>query len=232
MTLTTDYIAQKFAHFNALFFHSELETPPFVLSRARSFLGRVTCKRRRRLLGGWRYSDFEFVISRQVALLADETEREDVILHEMIHYYILSRQLQDSSAHGRIFRQMMADINARHGRHITIRHKRTADEAARDCERRHHLVAVVRLTDGTTGVAVAAGTRILRLWDEFAVSPRVAEAAWYSTTDPYFNKFPKVRTAKVYAADAAELHAHLAGARRLARQGNCIFAASPDAAGQ
>ncbi len=129
MTITVDYIRRNFDEFNMLVFGGVLKTPPFRVSRARTFLGMVKCKRKRMLLSKWHFYDFEFVISSKVNLLKDENEVEDVILHEMIHYYILSNQLQDSSAHGVLFRKMMKDINTKFNRNITI--SRKIDLAAR-----------------------------------------------------------------------------------------------------
>ena len=64
----------------------------------------------------------------------DERLLEDTIIHEMIHYHILSNQLQDTSAHGKLFRKMMDDINARFGRNVTISHKPTEEEREKDRE--------------------------------------------------------------------------------------------------
>jgi len=61
--------------------------------------------------GTWHYFGFVFRISTVIDL--PEREVEDTILHEMIHYYILSNQMQDTSAHGEIFMRMMKDINVR-----------------------------------------------------------------------------------------------------------------------
>ena len=81
---------------------------PFRLSNARTFLGQLRYSRKRSFWGGWKYGNFQFVISAGKEM--DERLLEDTIIHEMIHYHILSNQLQDTSAHGKLFRKMMDDI--------------------------------------------------------------------------------------------------------------------------
>ena len=224
MRATVPYIQQKFAEFNAQCFGGELAPLPVRLGRGRSFLGKVEYKRRRVPFRGWRYSDFVFVISSRLDLPEDVVE--DTILHEMIHYYILSHQLQDTSSHGEIFRRMMNEINRRFNRHITIRHKFTAEEHACDTELRQHLLCVSTLTDGRRGVTLAAHTRLFQLWDALPRVPLVHESQWYLTTDPFFNRFPRSTTPKIYVVESAELEQHLAHARKLVRVGRQVRIAS------
>ncbi len=224
MTITADYVREKFDALNALCFDGGLAPLPVSISRARTFLGSVRYKRRRKhlIFGGWKYSDFRLVISKKVELLENERDVEDVILHEMIHYAILSRQQHDTSAHGRLFREMMDDINTRFNRHITISHRTTEDERQSDTERRQHLVCVTRFRDGSCGITLAARTRFFALWDTLPTLPGAVDCTWYVSTSPYFNRFPRSRTPKAYRADAAELAPHLATAKRLVRNGRTI----------
>lgn len=72
----------------------------------------------------------------------------------MIHYYILSRQIQDTSAHGRHFRALMCDINRKFGRNITVTHKIADGEGAAkmaDTRRRWRVVALIDYSDGSAG---------------------------------------------------------------------------------
>ena len=57
------------------------------------------------------YYDFSLNFSKLYEM--DKQKLEDVVIHEMIHYYIHYHQIQDSSAHGAVFRKMMNDINTR-----------------------------------------------------------------------------------------------------------------------
>ncbi len=222
MDITLEYIRQKFDEFNRTYFGGKLKPLPLRLTNARTFLGQVHCRRKRQLDGSWRYDDFEFVISRHLNTVGEEAEREDVILHEMIHYYILLHQMQDSSPHGKIFKRIMNEINQRFHRHISVRHKATEEEHARDTQLRRHLICITRFADGTQGITVAAQSRVFRLWDELKRLPDIAEQTWYSSNDPFFNRYPRSLIAKAYLISAEDVETHIASAHRLVKNGRAI----------
>lgn len=95
---TLDYIKRKFAEYNQQMFGGKLKPLPFKLTSARTCLGQVRFHRTKNADGSWHYSDFVFMISNKVN--REETVVEDTIIHEMIHYYILSNQIQDTAPHG------------------------------------------------------------------------------------------------------------------------------------
>ena len=144
----------------------------------------------------------------------------------MIHLYIASHQLKDSSSHGKVFRQMMNDLNQRFGRHITISHRKTKDELNQDTQRRQHLVCVSTLASGERGITIAAKSCLFLLWDQMTKIPEVSSAVWYVSYDPYFNRFPRALTPKVYRISPSDLDLHLKAARPLVRQGRKIFLAT------
>lgn len=222
MKPTRDYVQRRFDEFNALCFGGELRPIPVRLSRARSFLGQITYRREHRFFGRSRNESFVLRISTLFDLPPDELD--DVILHEMIHYSILSRQLKDDSAHGALFRSMMDDINRRFGRHITVSHRRTAEDNARDTAVRQHLVCHVCFRDGRSGITVAAHTRLLSLWDDLSRWSEVSEFRWHVTRDPFFNRFPRSKVLKVYRVDPVELEEHLRSAVPLMRDGATVKA--------
>ena len=129
MIPTIDYIQSCFDEYNARFFGGSLPPIPIRLSHARTFLGKVTFVRHRTwLFGPTRNENFVLRINTRIDL--PESLVQDTILHEMIHYYIAINQLRDTSTHGRLFRQLMARINAEGNRHITISYKLTKDQLA------------------------------------------------------------------------------------------------------
>ncbi len=224
MDVTTDYVKQKFEEFNNLCFEGKLKPLPFRMSNARTFLGMVKFKRKLNFDATWHYYDFEFVISQKCENTGSEQEVEDVIIHEMIHYYILSNQLHDNGPHGDIFKRMMRDINARYNRHVTISHKKSREESDKDTELRQHIICVVHFRSGKLGIAVVARTRIFELWDKMRLFPDVAEVKWYYTIAPFFNRYPRITKPKLYAISQADLDEHLTTAVRLVRRGNVIKA--------
>ncbi len=215
MIPTVEYLEERFDSFNASCFEGALPRIPIKLSRARSFVGRLQYKPirnwRGKVVGG---EDFVIRISTKFDL--PEAETEDTLIHEMIHYWIVLNGLQDSSTHGRIFRAKMKEINELHGRHLTISHRSTPEELDRDTRVRDHYFCVSKLADGRTAVTVAARTRIRSIRWYLRRSPTVRSTAWYHSRDPWFNRFPRCRTPKLFPVDPAVLQPHLEGAETLA----------------
>lgn len=121
MRITETYAEEQYAKFNALCFGGSLPDIPIVITKARSYLGKVTFKRSYRFFCKTEYSDFKMRLSTYYDL--PEEELQDILIHEMIHFCILSRNIKDTSAHGREFRRMMKTINSVYGRHISISYK-------------------------------------------------------------------------------------------------------------
>ena len=151
-----------------------------------------------------------------------ENEIEDVLLHEMIHYYIGVNHIADTSAHGRVFRQMMSDINNRFNRHITISLRSETTKIAESAPRSITFFCIIRMRNGRTGIMPVAKTRIFKIWDMLQTSSDIAEAQWYASRAAFFAKYPKFRTAKIIYVDEKVLSLHLAGAMPLVKTGNVI----------
>ena len=208
MTLSVEYLEERFDTFNELCFGGALPRIPIKVSNARTFVGRLQYRPVRDWRGRVvRREDFVLRISRRFDL--PEAEIEDTLIHEMIHYWIALEGLQDTSTHGKLFRAKMKEINAQYGRHLTISHKTTPEEFDRDTRVRDHWFCVSELADGRTALTVAAQSRIARIKRAFRWSPTVRSQTWYHSTDPWFNRFPRCRTPKLFPVDAAELRQHL-----------------------
>jgi len=220
MIATIEYVKAKFQEFNELMFEGKLQPLPFKLSSARTFLGAVKSYREKNPDGTWHYCGFQFLINTKIDL--PEQEVEDTIIHEMIHYYILSNQMQDTSAHGEIFMRKMQEINMKFNRNLSVSHKATKEEADSDTEVRQHLICVIRFKTNEMGITIANRSRIFQLWDELPKIPKVAECNWYVSTDPYFNRFPRASSLKVYPVSRDEIEEHLKDAKKLVRTGNNI----------
>lgn len=221
MIPTIEYVERKFNEFNALCFGGKLPLLPFKLSDARTFLGMVQFYREKNADGTWRYFNFVFRVSTKIDMPQEIVD--DTILHEMIHYHILYNQLQDTAPHGELFLEMMRDINHRFNRNISVTHKVTNEEHDRDKEVRQHLLCAMRFRNGQWGIIIATRSKIFQLWDEVPNIPDIAEWKWYSTTDPYFNRFQRATSLKVYRVPFDELEEHLTGASELERRGTSIF---------
>ena len=118
MIATQAFLDSRFETFNTLCFGGALPPVPLKLGRAVRTLGACTYRKKRHLFGRMEYYGFTLRISTRYDL--PEAELEDILLHEMIHYEILVNQRRDTSAHGRLFRARMKEINEGFGRHIRI----------------------------------------------------------------------------------------------------------------
>lgn len=215
MKATLPYLRERFDHFNRLCFGGQLAVPLFRLTTARSYMGQMRYHRRRRTDGTWEKYNFTINLSTRFDL--PEADLEDIIIHEMIHYYIDSHALRDTSTHGRLFRQMMNDINRRHGRHVTVSY-RNRDILNTDTRQRPAVICVSRLIPSTPapdngtsaqGITVCASSRSLYIARNLPHRYTLLSANWYYTTDPYFNRFPRCREPRIYHVDSTELQQHL-----------------------
>lgn len=193
MTLTTDLLRAWFRQFNADYFDDSLPMPRLALSKARTRLGTMSCKCYRRRL---RRVCTDFAI--HVSTYYDCTEREyqQTLLHEMIHYYITYNGISDTSAHGRVFRQMMHRLNSEHGWHITVsssmRGRKTT--AAQNDQPAARLVLAIILDNGDRLLSVVSPRAARRIDTMALASRRIADHRWYMAHDNYFDDFPRVRS--------------------------------------
>ena len=214
MIVTLDFLWKRFETFNDAYFGAALPPVPLKLSRAVRSLGSCTYKKRRKLFGGLEYYDFCIRVSTKFDL--PENELEDILLHEMIHYEILVNQRRDTSAHGKLFRARMRELNERYGRHITVSHRLTPQqqtklaavpEGKKPVER---VVARVQLKDGRIGVKVLPDIprRIRAYRRGLMLSGQVAVIDLFRTTDPYFACFPKSSALNVFFPSDPDLDSH------------------------
>ena len=121
MIATQAFLDSRFETFNTLCFGGALPPVPLKLGRAVRSLGVCTYRKKRHLFRPTENYGFAIRISTRYDL--PEAELEDILLHEMIHYEILVNQQKDTSAHGRLFRARMKEINEGFGRHIRISYR-------------------------------------------------------------------------------------------------------------
>lgn len=220
MRPTVEYIAARFAEYNTLFFEGKLPVPLFRSGNARTMLGHLKYRRRRGLLGRVTCSDFVLTVSSRFDL--PEREVQDTIIHEMIHLYILSGGIRDTSSHGTVFRTWMQKINTEYGRHITISHRFTTEELSADNHCRKHYFCVCELTDGRMGITVSSESAVCSIHLQLPRAFALTSCRWYGSTDPYFNRFPHVRTPKIYIVDREELEPYLRSSVELVFDGRSI----------
>lgn len=215
MTATVPYIEERVRAYNARYFDNSLPPIPVRLSNAKGFLGKLTYRTRRTLLGAQRHYDFTLRINTRIDM--SEELIEDTIIHELIHYYIAYHDIRDTSAHGVRFREMMQRINHLDNRHITISHRLTPEQELQAAGRaKERVVALVHFSDGRLGLKVVPTDMQKILWWDQHVQQHFAidYIAWYITKDGYFAKYPSSMAMKIYLIKRYE-DLPLAGAQRL-----------------
>lgn len=217
MTPTIPYIEEKFDAFNKLIFGGELPRIPIVLGGATRVVGAFSCKVRRNFWGKKEYFDLKLRFSKKFDL--PENELEDVIIHEMIHYYIHFKNLKDKSAHGPLFKNLMNQINKTFGRKISIRHRGTVktNQQITDTKPRYRVIAVVTMKDGKTGIKVLPRIRekVHHYYKAVSTSPTVSNVELYITLNPFFGQYPCSSALRIHYIDHPTLQPQLQGATQL-----------------
>lgn len=208
MKATLPYLRERFEHFNHLCFGGMLTMPVFQLTTAKSYIGQVRFHNRRRPDGTWEKYDFSLNFSRRFDL--PEEDLDDIIIHEMIHYFIDTQNLHDTSTHGRLFRKMMNEINSRYQRHISVSYP-NREIFDTDTLQRPAVICVSHLDNGT-GITVCSSSRILHIARNLPLRYHLLSTSWYYTTDPYFNRFPHSREPIIYHIEESDLQHHLINA--------------------
>ena len=101
MEITTEILQEKFEEYNNLYFNGELPLPRFGLLKSYMTCGYFSCKKiiGKRKLRGQRidiscYYDWE------------EEGLRDILVHEMIHYYLAYTGKDRNCRHGKAFKEM------------------------------------------------------------------------------------------------------------------------------
>lgn len=220
MIVTEEYARRKFREYNGLIFGGRLPEIAIQLSRSRKCAGMYVRSFERR---GWRKVYTGESLRFSVVFDLEPAELDDVIIHEMIHYYIAWAGIRDTGPHGREFLRIMNGINARYGRHVSV----SSHEALplnEQAAARRSFVCLARLGDGRVAYAVVATTRIFSFDREVMRHfPQVKSIEWYSTVDPYFSLHPRTRVIRLAVpADQEAFLRRLSTAVRFVRDGKVM----------
>lgn len=224
MIATIPYIEKKFEEFNQLIFADKLPKIPIVLSDAKTFLGKCVWRKRVGVDGKDEFYDFKLRINTRLDL--PEREIEDTLIHEMIHYFIGINKLEDVSSHGPMFIHLMNTINEKYGRNVTVSFKGTKEQSEElvDKKQHYHVVAILKLHNGKTGIKVLPRVlpSILKFYNEVSSANGVESVKLYMSNNIFFNRFPNSSALKVQYIDEDEFLSQLKGAEVLICDGKTI----------
>lgn len=202
MKANLEFLKDRFHRYNHEIFSGKLPEPIFHVTAAGSFVGQYKVKR---VYGRHSLSEERHLtLSDRYDL--PETQLEDIVIHEMIHYYIHHSKLRDTSSHGQIFRKMMHDINMRFRRHITVSHRCTKEEYESDTAKVHSIICLCTMTDGRKLICKASQSKIFELHKAFQEWDKVAKEEWYWVYSSYFNRYRRVLTPKLFEVDTEGLN--------------------------
>lgn len=194
MQVDIKWMEMWFDQFNHDYFGEELPRPRFVLSRSKTRLGSMACKKLIRK-GRMEYFDYSIHMSNYY----EQTERQfqNVLLHEMIHYFIAYMGKKDTSPHGVVFRGMMDSFNHKYGWEMSVmtstRNVKVAENMKPD-QLQKRLVLALEMSDGKRFLSVVNRCFVRKLNAELKRVPEIKKIGWYVSTDGYFSAFPVVRS--------------------------------------
>ena len=205
MTPDVSWMQNQFNAFNRAYFEGKLPLPRLALSKSRTRLGTMSCKR----TFSWKGTQLtDFTIALSVYYDLTERQAQNVLLHEMIHYAIAYHGWRDTAPHGTLFRRLMAHLNETHGWEISISTSTKDFKLApgnapskRNAERTR-LVLALTFTDGKHFLSVVNPAYARAIDKALRRVPQLESHGWYQSTSPFFAAYPVVRTPKARRVSA------------------------------
>lgn len=194
MQIDTEWIAVNFDRFNKENFGGRLTPPKFSVNNARTRLGSMAFKWKQSL---FKRETYDYVIRLSNYYDIPEVEFQNVLLHEMIHYYIAVNHFKDDSVHGMMFRSIAQRIN-KQGWNIVVRTDTrkwpVAERNRKKVITRKRIVLAASTTDGKYFLSVIGPGSVRKVKLQIARTPQIREARWFESSDDYFQQFPQCRT--------------------------------------
>lgn len=213
MTLDTKTLREWFDYFNHLCFQDGLPVPQLKLSKSRTRLGTMTCRRIRRHIIMTKRT-----YTLRISTYYESTERElqDVLLHEMIHYFISFNNLHDTSPHGKLFIKMMNEINRTHRRNITVSsHSANKKVAATISKQLPRLVLAMEMNGKECYLTVVNQRYANDIKSKLKIVKDLTSHSWFVSADPFFHDFPTVRSLRARKVSRETLEQKVAEGQKI-----------------
>ncbi len=191
MQVDVETLKLWFGDFNKKYFSEELPLPNFATGKSRTRLGSLSWRVTHRWLSK-SIRDYTIRVSNFYDL--QEGDFKNILLHEMIHLYIVSKGIKDSSPHGKRFISTMRRINS-YGWNVQISTK-IGNNVKRVGRKKMNLrVVLAAITkEGKYLLSVVNPRYVKKVDTILRKSHNVLAFSWYLSENDYFENFPLVRT--------------------------------------
>lgn len=209
MRATLNFLEERFDVFNDSIFSGRLPRPLMHVSSARSFMGQFKVERLVKKINN--IETYHLTLSNRYDL--EENVLEDIVIHEMIHFFIHFSRIKDTSSHGPQFRKLMNEINRGFGRHISVSHRCSKKELESDNAKGHSIVCLCTMIDGRRLVCRVSQSKVFEIHQAFHEWDKVVSEEWYWVFGSYFNRYRRVLTPRLFSIDKEGLEVIESGTR-------------------
>ena len=208
MRATTPIIRKIYNACNTLYFEGKLPTPIFGTYKFNRVWGSV--KTRHDLDSNGKVINFQSWLRMNSRWDINEDKMIDVVLHEMIHIYIVYNGIPvtQPDGHGEEYIKVMNEINEKYGRNVKVNKEIDIEELNTDNLRRGHYICMVEMKDARSGFYPLPPNRVPKLRQTMEKFDQVKSYTLYYTEHPFFNRYltnKKLRSFPLYYEDVEEI---------------------------
>lgn len=191
MSITSDFLRQRYAEFNRRMFDSKLPSNiSFGISKAKTYAGITSFQKTNFFAGRTSFHN----VSIRVSVLYEHTEQEyeDILLHEMIHVHALVTGAHfKETAHGNFFQREMNRINRDFGRNISVSEHISSEQKAKIAEKEVQSYFILFSNSRfTRGLIKIPGTQLFKVYrDRKGLENDLGKLTFYTTFSTLLNSF-------------------------------------------
>lgn len=191
MRIDINFIESNFEKFNHDYFDDKLPKPKFGIGRAKMILGSLNYKTKHTLFGS---KKIDYTIRLSVYYDQSEWQYLNTLLHEMIHYYISVNNIKDTSAHGKVFRFIMNELNKKYNWDMSISTKLQTLNVAVKRMPLERLVLAAESNNNDYYLSVINPDYARYIDNIFYKAKNIRRHNWFLAKDEYFSSFRQVRS--------------------------------------
>ena len=192
MDLTVQYLKENFLQLNETYFQGQLPLPLLIVSSSKTLLGQFWSLRNRARLLHAKKEKFIIRISDYYDMPSEEYR--NILLHEMIHYYIEYNNIKDTSPHGQKFREMMHTFNTKYGWHVSISSKNSKWKIRQCYAKPFYTVLALTTNDNKHYLSVVNPNYMKYIEKQISLAPSITSHKWFKSENTYFNRFSQSRS--------------------------------------